>query len=110
MRFRLKKGEAYLSFEEVFNLWANSSEFIAFYKEALIQLNYQAFYWEHPAINKEFINRKYECIVKKSKPLEYLPANENAFKDHLFKIEQFADFMNLGNPYAQFFLAMSYEH
>ncbi len=96
VRFRLKNGEQNLTFKEVFKLWSNNPEFIAFYKAELIKLNYEAFYWEHPAINKEFLERKYECIIQRSRPLEHLPINENAFKDYIHMNEQVTNFMNLG--------------
>ncbi len=96
VRFRLKRGEQYLSFEDVFKLWENNPEFIAFYTDELIKLDYPAFYWEHPAISKEFLPKKYECILQRSQPLEHLPSNENAFKNYLDSKEQVADFMNLG--------------
>jgi len=72
------------------------TDFIKFYKDEIIKLDYKAFYWEHPAINKEFLPKKYECILQRSKPLEYLPSNEIAFQDYLFYKEQVADFMNIG--------------
>ena len=96
VRFRLKKGEQNLTFKEVFELWSSNSGFIAFYKTELIKLNFEAFYWEHPAINKEFLEKKYECILQRSRPLEHLPINENAFRDYIRRSEQVADFMNLG--------------
>jgi len=96
VKFRLKKEEQYLSFKNVFELWANDSEFVEFYKTELIKLNYQAFCWEHPALKKEFLEKKYECILQRSKPLEHLPINENVFKNYIYEKEQVADFMNLG--------------
>ena len=96
VRFRLKKDDAYLSFEEVFKLWATNIEFIEFYTKALLELNYQAFYWEHPAVNKAFLSKTYECILQRSKPLERLSADEQSFKDYLFQEAAVADFMNLG--------------
>lgn len=96
IRFRLKKGEQNLSFKEVFELWVNNSDFVEFYKDELLKLNYEAFYWEHPAVKKEFLEKKYECILQRSRPLEDLPINENAFKDYIYLNEQATDFMNLG--------------
>ena len=96
VRFRLKNGEQNLSFEDVFELWASNPKFVEFYKYELIKLNYEAFYWEHPAIKKEFLKKKYECILQRSRPLENLPINESAFKDYIHLNEQAADFMNLG--------------
>ncbi len=96
VRFRLKKDDAYLSFDEVFTLWEQSGEFVAFYIGELIKLDYKAFYWEHPAVNKEFLSKKYECILQRSKPLEHLSSNKEAFKDYLLSETEVTDFMNLG--------------
>jgi len=96
VRFKLKKGEQYLNFKEVFELWSTNSEFVEFYKNKLIQFDYQAFYWEHPALTEEFLERRYECILQRSKKLENLPVNENAFKNFIYKQEQVVDIMNLG--------------
>ena len=96
VRFRLKKGDQNLSFEEVFELWRSNSEFIEFYISELMKLNYEAFYWEHPAIKKEFLGKKYECILQRSKPLEHLSSNESAFKEFIHSTDQVVDFMNLG--------------
>jgi hypothetical protein len=96
IRFFLKKEAAYLSFEEVFDLWSNSVDFINFYVNALIDLNYQAFYWEHPALNKQFLKKKYECILHRSQPLEFLRSNEKAFEHYLYSKKHVEDFLNLG--------------
>lgn len=96
VRFRLQQDEQYLSFEEVFELWENNPDFTEFYTTELIKLDYQAFYWEHPALQTAFLQKRYECILQRSKPLEYLPSNENAFKDYLFEKAQVVDVMNLG--------------
>ncbi len=96
VRFRIKKKGEFLSFKEVFTLWAENVGFIKFYKEALIAFGYQAFYWEHPAINEAFLEKKYECILQRSKPLENLQSNENTFKEYIHANNQVADFMNLG--------------
>ncbi len=96
LRFRLKNGAAHLTFGEVFQSWQTNEEFIVFYTNALIALEYQAFYWEHPALNEALLQKKYECILQRSKPLERLASNEEAFKDYLSSSETVADFMNLG--------------
>ncbi len=96
VHFSIKNGAGYLTFEEVFNLWETSDEFILFYREKLLGMNFPAFYWEHPAVNEELLGKKYECIVQRSKPLETLPINENAFRSFIHNDQGVADFMNLG--------------
>jgi len=96
VRFRLKKGNKNLTFKDVFELWKSNSAFVEFYKDELIKFDYQAFYWEHPAIKKEFLEKKYECILQRSRPLEYLPCDENAFKEYIHVKGQVSDFINIG--------------
>lgn len=94
--FQLKKGAQQLSFQAVFELWQSNSAFVEFYTEALIQFGFEAFYWEHPALKKEFLHQPYECTVQRSQPLEQLPINERAFKDYIHSEEQVVDFRNIG--------------
>lgn len=96
VRYKLKKNQKYLSFSNVFDLWQTKADFVQFYINELIKLNFQAFCWEHPALTKQFLEKDYECILQRSKPLENLPVNENAFNSFLHKNEQVVDFMNLG--------------
>jgi len=97
VRFRLKNGNKNLSFKEVFELWINDIAFTNFYTKVITKLNYEAFYWEHPAINKAFLEKKYECVLQRSKPLEHLKINEKAFEKHITKKNALVtDFMNLG--------------
>ena len=96
VRFHLMNDDDYLSFREVFELWKSSAEFVLFYKNELIELGFKAFYWEHPALKVDYLDKRYECILQKSRPLEQLPANESAFKDYISGEDGVVDFMNLG--------------
>ena len=97
IRFRLKKEDKYLTFKEVFELWINNTAFTSFYTKAILKLDYEAFYWEHPAINAAFLEKKYECVLQRSKPLEHLKINNKAFEEHISTQNIFVtDFLNLG--------------
>ncbi|MFK7934089.1 MAG: hypothetical protein AB8G22_11320 [Saprospiraceae bacterium] len=96
VRFKLKKGDAYLSFSDVFTAWKTDDDFIHLYVAAIKKLNYQAFYWEHPALKSEFLSCDYECILQRSKPLETLKSNETAFKKYIHNALLVEDFRNLG--------------
>lgn len=63
VRFQLIKNEQYLSFKEVFTLWNSNSEFVQFYTKSLVDINFKAFYWEHPALNNKYLQKQYECIL-----------------------------------------------
>lgn len=96
VRFQIKNGTAPLSFEEVFHLWATDEAFILFYKRVILDFNYLAFYWEHPALRSAYLSKKYECILQRSRPLERLSINENAFSSYIHSEADVEDFMNLG--------------
>lgn len=96
IRFRLKKDDHFLSFAEVFDLWEKEEDFVDFYTESLIQTEYEAFYWEHPALQEEYLEKRYECILQRSRPLERARVNEEAFQEHIHTSQPCADFLNLG--------------
>jgi len=96
VHFRIKEGENLLSFHEVFDLWEESVEFVRFYVSGLNKFNFEAFYWEHPALNNEFLTQRYECILQKSKSLGHRSINEKAFADFIHEEDEVVDFMNLG--------------
>lgn len=96
IRFRLKKDDHFLSFTEVFDLWEKENDFVDFYIESLTQTGYDAFYWEHPALQEEYSEERYECILQRSRPLERARVNEEAFKDYIHTSQLCVDFLNLG--------------
>lgn len=95
-RFRIKNKAKYLSFKEVFRLWETDEDFVKYYVWVLNAFEYKALYWEHPALTSAYLDKRYECIVKRSRPLEKLPINETAFANWIKREEPVADFMNLG--------------
>lgn len=95
VRFRCKKGEQFMTFSEVFQS-LNESEFVYTYVQGLINFDIPAFYWEHPALKTEYLNKPYECIIQRSGPLEKLPADESAFADYIHVNYPVVDFLNLG--------------
>lgn len=96
VRFRIQHQSQYLSFAEVFDLWASDEDFIRFYVSSVRAIGYPAIYWEHPALTQAYLHKQYECIVMKSKTLPYLPVNEEAFSAHIHQPAAVVDFMNLG--------------
>ena len=95
-RFYLLKDENYLTFNEVFELWQADDNFITFYINTLINFDYKAFHWEHPCLEEDLLDKKYECTITKSKRLETASINEEPFKEHIYTNESVIDFMNLG--------------
>lgn len=94
--FKIKKEDQYLSFREVLDLWKNEEQFSIFYKEEIIRLGFDDFYWEHPALSKSYLDCVYECICKKSSIFSSMQLDERAFSEHIHKNELVVHFPNLG--------------
>ena len=86
VHFHILKNDIYLSFQDVFDLWEENEASIKFYVSEIKKFNFETFYWEHPALKEEFLTKKYECIVQKSKSLrlKYRSQNEEAFANFIW--------------------------
>jgi len=96
IRFKILKNDTPISFQEVFKLWENDADFIDFYVTAIKDFGFKAFFWEHPGLTKETIDRPYECILQKSENFDRRTVNEQAFADYLHSSNGAEDFLNLG--------------
>lgn len=95
-RIRITEEDNLLTFREVFDLWQASTGFIDFYVDSLIALDYDEFFWEHPAIKEEYLDKPYEFVVQKSISFSRRNVDENAFSDYINTNKQVAVFDNLG--------------
>jgi hypothetical protein len=95
-RIKIEQANKLLTFREVFNYWQNSTEFIEFYINSLIAVNYDEFFWEHPALKEEYLDKPYEFIVQKSTSFSRRKVDKNAFSDYINSDKQVAVFDNLG--------------
>ncbi|MGK0388424.1 MAG: hypothetical protein ACI94Y_001153 [Maribacter sp.] len=95
-RIRIEQKNKLLTFREVFNYWQTSTNFIEFYIDSLIALNYDEFFWEHPALKEEYLDKSYEFIVQKSISFSKRNVDENAFSNYINSDKQVAVFDNLG--------------
>jgi len=96
IRFKILKNETLISFQEAFELWEIDAQFIDFYVQSLKEFGFKAFFWEHPGLNQNTINRPYECILQKSKTLDSRTINQKAFSDYIHSSNGAEDFWNLG--------------
>ena len=96
VKFRIEKDGTPLRFMEVFDSWVDSSHFIQSYTNFLISLDFPAFFWEHPALNKNTLSRDYECVILRSTFLENVSVDEHSFSDFIHRDSETAEFMNLG--------------
>ena len=96
--FQLKlfeKNQA-LSFRTVLIYWQDHPAFVEWYKSAIVDLGSSAFFWEHPPLKLNDLERDYECIIKKSNSFTARSINEAAFADYFQQGESVAVFPNLG--------------
>ena len=96
IRLKVLKNDRLISFQEVFKLWENDSEFIDFYVQSLKDFTFKAFFWEHPGLTKQTLDKPYECVLQKSSRLDSQTLNEEAFADYLDTENAAEDFLNLG--------------
>ena len=95
-RYKIKNENDYLTFRQVFNYWKSSSSFTDFYCNILKDIDYPAFFWEHPGLNEQHLDRTYEFILQNSRMLDARQVNENAFSKYIHKDVQAVEFFNLG--------------
>lgn len=96
IRFYLEEDQKPMSFQEVFHSWKEVSAFTDFYVKALIDLNFPAFFWEHPALKKNYLSKNYECIIKKTNGFDRREVNQKAFAEKIQSEAGVEVFQNLG--------------
>lgn len=96
IRLRISQNNQTLTFQEVFHLWANSTEFRHFYINLLATTSFPAFYWEHPGLRTSLLTQPYEFVLLISTSLEKRKLNTTAFANFFQTGELVVDFDNLG--------------
>lgn len=96
IRFRILQNQQALTFQAVFQLWANFDEFRQFYIDLLATSPFPAFYWEHPGIRTDLLFQPYECVLLISASLEKRRLNTTAFANFFQTDDLVVDFDNLG--------------
>ncbi|MBD0403283.1 hypothetical protein [Flammeovirga sp. EKP202] len=95
-RLKIQYGEKKLSFKEVFNLWKTDRLFVDFYSEELLKIIGKAFFWEHPPLLQNNLDRDYELVIRKTRSYDNKTINDLAFQEHFNTDEKVAVFYNLG--------------
>ena len=96
IRYKIVQEENYLTFREVFKLWQDSEDFVSFYTTLLKDIDYPAFFWEHPGLTPQFLDKPYEFVLQNSRHLDDRMVNENAFSKYIHEDSLVVDFFNLG--------------
>ena len=96
VRLNILEDDQPLTFRQVFNYWNESIEFIDFYIALINSFEYLAFYWEHPGLTPNYLDYKYEFILKASPRFDRRNVNEKAFSKYLDLEDEVVIFDNLG--------------
>ncbi len=96
VRLNILEDDKPLSFRQVFNYWKESKEFVDFYVSLINSFKYLAFYWEQPGLTSNYLDYKYEFILKPSPRLDKRNVNEKAFSKYLDLEDDVVIFDNLG--------------
>ncbi|MFK7923897.1 MAG: hypothetical protein AB8H47_18200 [Bacteroidia bacterium] len=95
--YQILREELPLSFGEVFQAWQNDLEFVRFYCQLLAQSEYEAFFWEHPALTQDNLDSPYEFILIEAAYLAQVKAQPHTFAEHYTDSKTVVSFPNLGN-------------
>lgn len=96
IRLQIIQTNQTLSFQQVFDYWKNNKAFRDFYIQLLADSRFTAFYWEHPGLRTNLLDRPYEFVLLNSHSLDKRTLNETAFAKFFQKDKLVVDFDNLG--------------
>lgn len=94
---KIKEGEKYLSFRQVFERWQSANDFRDFYIKVLQSVEYDAYFWEHPPLTMDDLDEHYEFILHKSNGLNQRAVDTRSFADFIHQDKLVTAFPNLGN-------------
>jgi hypothetical protein len=97
-KYRLLDGETPLSFRELIRLLEYDDDFASWYTRLLADAGFEAFYWEHPPLTLENLDRGAEFVLLNAPALATIQAEpapfQSIFNDH--PDEDVIVFPNLG--------------
>lgn len=95
-RYIIMKGDEVLSYQQVIDLWKESSDFRLFYIDLLQRSQYEAFFWEVKPITKDRLSDSFEFVLIDSPRLTKIETRPHAFEEHINSEEWVVTFANLG--------------
>lgn len=95
-RIKILENDNLLSFQEVFEYWQTSSDFTQFYVKTLLDLDFEGYFWEHPALKNDFLSKPYECVMLNTRSFAKKNVDETAFGKYLDSDNEVEVFDNLG--------------
>ena len=85
-----------INFSDFINGLKYSASFRHFYNALLANSDFEGYFWEHPPISKEELEKPYEFVLVRSNSIHKVSAEPNAFAQHFTGAKHVADFPNLG--------------
>lgn len=95
--YQILREKVPLSFREVFKAWQDDPEFARFYCQLLAGSKYEAYFWEHPPLTQNDLDRPYEFILIDAPRLAQVKAQPYIFAEHYEASKTVVSFPNLGH-------------
>lgn len=95
IQYQILQGNTPLTFHEVFRLWERDASFRSFYNELLAISSFPAYYWEHPALTKNHLQREYTFVLVNSSALALILPDAAPFSEQFEQGTKTVRFSNL---------------
>lgn len=96
LQYHLFKNGRTLSFADVIYKWKEQPDFRHFYNNTLAQAPFEAFYWEHPAVLRQDLDKLYEFVLLPAESLLYVTPEPQQFQQYFISDSLVRCFYNLG--------------
>ena len=94
IRFVLFKNDKQLSFADVLKLWQQDESFILYFNQLLIDVPFDAYFWETPPVNNRNLYQPFEFVLVESNTLQWSSPNQNAYSKYFIE-DKIVSFPNL---------------
>jgi hypothetical protein len=95
-KYKVNKNTEFISFRNWIDYMKESTEFIEFYIEILMNSKYEGYFWEVKPINKNKLDENFEFVLIESNSLKRIVADDSSFKKYFKEGEDVVTFPNLG--------------
>jgi hypothetical protein len=95
LKLRFCAGERCLSYRQVLSAWSEAEDFRELFMRQIRVAPFTALRWECPALDKNSLDREFECVLLDS-PFLDVPANPRDFSEYLRTDAEVVEFSNLG--------------